>query len=58
VSSGSSIKNVTNTPVCSLREGVSTSVLIIELLLILSINSGSRTAADKWDLLALDQQRS
>jgi hypothetical protein len=30
--------------------GVSVAVLIIELLLILSINSGSRIAADKWDL--------
>jgi hypothetical protein len=32
--------------------GVSVVVLIIELLLILSINSGSRTAADKWNLSA------
>jgi hypothetical protein len=37
---GSCVKTATNTPVCSLLEGVSTLVLIIELL----------TAADKWDL--------
>jgi hypothetical protein len=34
------------------QDGVPVAVLIIELLLILSINNGSRTAADKWDLLA------
>jgi hypothetical protein len=47
ISSGSSVKIATNTHVCSLLEGVSTSVLIIEPVLILSINNGSRTAADK-----------
>jgi hypothetical protein len=41
------VKTATNTPVCSLLEGVSTLVLIIEQLLILSINGGSRTATDK-----------
>jgi hypothetical protein len=41
------------------QDGVLVAVLIIELLLILSINSGSRTAADKCDLLAaVYQQRS
>jgi hypothetical protein len=44
------VKTATNTHVYSVLEGVSTSVLIIELLLILIINNGSRTAADKYDL--------
>jgi hypothetical protein len=53
------VKTATNTPPRSLLEGVSTSVLIIELLLILSIKSGSRTATDKWELSAVvHQQRS
>jgi hypothetical protein len=52
ISSGSSVKTATNTPVCSLLEGVSTYVLIIEFLLILSINNSSRTAPDKWELSA------
>jgi hypothetical protein len=46
------VKTVTNTPVCSLLEGVSISVLIIEPLLISgnyqqrSINNGHKTASD------------
>jgi hypothetical protein len=44
------VKTATNTPVCSLLEGVSISVLIMELLLILSINNNSITVANKWNL--------
>jgi hypothetical protein len=46
------VKTATNTLVCSLLEGVSTSVLIIELMLILSINIDSRTVTDKRELSA------
>jgi hypothetical protein len=33
------------------QDEVSVAVLFIELLMILSINSGSRTAADKWEYI-------
>jgi hypothetical protein len=53
------VKTVADTPVCHLLEGVPIMILIIELLLILSINNGSTTTVDKWGLLAaLHLQRS
>jgi hypothetical protein len=46
ISSGSSVKIVADTPICSLLERIPIAVLIIEPLLILSINNGPKITFD------------
>jgi hypothetical protein len=57
INNGSSVKTTADTHVCNLLDGVSTTVLIIELLLILSINSGFRIGVDMWGLSTMIHQQ-